>query len=109
MVSMKEFLLFITNPVIFLGLVALFFWALLHSPLLAWIGKIAAIVTWFLFTVGATIFCIAQIYVPKHEYWAALACLLAGGVISFPWFLVGYPALFKAKDELKDSIRLWQA
>ena len=68
--------------VLSLPIIALLIWVVARSPLLQWILKITLLVAWGLLTVGATLFVIFAIHLPKSNYGAALAALFVGGFIS---------------------------
>ncbi len=105
---MKSLLIIISNPIVLIGLWAVFFWALFMSPLLAWITKLTLLILWGLGTVGATLFVIFAIYIPKEQYLAAIAAFLAGGVVNFFWFVAGIPEIKKAIRSAKGGIPLWK-
>ncbi len=105
---MKELALILANPVVVIGLLALSVWLLLRSPLLAWVSKFLLLLAWGAGTVGATLFVIFAIYLPKGQYFAAVAAFLAAGFINLFWVLLGVPEIFKMVRATRSGLKLWE-
>lgn len=106
---MKPLLVILSNPLVLIALWALFIWLLLRSPLLAWVAKLVLLLGWGAATAGVTLFVIITIYLPKEEYFAALAALLVGGFISLFWVFVGIPEILKTLRAAKGGLQLWKS
>ena len=106
---MRELALIVANPLVFLGLCALVIWLFVRSPLLAWVGKIILLLGWGVATVGATLFVIVVIYLPKGQYGAAIGALIAGSFISIFWIVFGIPELVKTVKSGKGGVALWKS
>lgn len=106
---MKPLLYFLSNPLILIGLWALFIWLLIKSSLFAWLAKLAVLLGWGAMTVGATLFAIFAVYLPREEYGAAIGALFAGSLISSFWLIAGLPALIKTLRKAQGGIRLWKS
>lgn len=106
---MKTLLTILSNPLVWIALWALFFWAIFRSPLLAWITKLTLLIVWGLGTVGATLFVIFVIYLPKEQYLAALATLLVSSIINFFWLIAGVPEIRKTIQSAKGGLPIWKS
>lgn len=106
---MKEVALILLNPIVAIGLLALFAWLLLRSPLLAWMTKLFLLLLWGVGTIGATLFVIFGIYLPKGQYLAAVAAFFAAGLINLFWILIGIPELLKMFRTARGGLNLWES
>jgi uncharacterized membrane protein len=103
-----ELLVILRHPLVLLGIVCFFVWLLLRSPALRWTAKLALLIAWGAMTLGAVLFVISAIYIPRWEYSAALAELLAGSFICFFWIALGLPELWKTLRAAKGGLKLWE-
>ena len=103
----KAALVLLTNPVFLIGFWVLFFWLVYRSPLLAWLVKVTLLTGWGAGTVGVTLYVAFAIYLPKRQYFAAIATVLAMGIVNFFWIVAGVPELKKLFRAVKGGIPLW--
>jgi len=87
---------------------AIYFWLLYHSPFLQWVSKLILLLGWGVMTAGAVLYVIIVVYLPKHEYGAAVAALVVGSVLYVPWIIVGFPEISKTLRAGKQGLRLWK-
>lgn len=87
--------------------IAAFVWILSRSPIVQWVTVLSLLLGWGGLTVGATLFIIFAIHLPKENYGAAVATLLAGGFLSLWFFAYGLPCLIDHVRRFKESVALW--
>ena len=85
-----------------------FIWLLLRSPFLMWVAKLSLLVLWGAMTIGVTLFVIFTMYVPRGEYFAAIAALFAGSIVSLFWFVAGVPEILKTLRAARGGLKLWE-
>jgi hypothetical protein len=83
-------------------------WVCVHIPIVGWLLKLFLLALWGLATAGATIFVIAVMDLPRHEYGSALLTLLVGGFLSSFWFAFGLPELIRSVKDARSNLKLWE-
>lgn len=105
---MKSLLPFVANPLVLIAFWAAVIWLLFRSPRFAWFAKLFMLIGWGLLTVGAMLYVVFAIYIPQRQYFAAIATVVASGVMCFFWFVVGLPEIAKMlRSATKVGLRPW--
>ena len=105
---MGELTALLEHPIFGVGAVVLFVFLLMRSSVFYWVIKIVVLLLWGLATVGATIFVVVAIHIPKEHYLAAVLTLVFGGFISLFWVFFGLPALVRSFRPDRSGRRPWQ-
>lgn len=83
-------------------------WVVSHSPLLAWLMKIALLLLWGAASVGAVLVVVSMIYIPRGQYFTALLTALGGAILYVPWFAFGVPELKNCFQKNRRRNVLWE-
>lgn len=96
------------NLLISLLLIALIFWLAKKSPLFAWTGKLLLLLLWGVGTLGAALYVLIEIYVPRRDYNGALLTALIAAIMFALWVARGTPEIRKMFQADNRRFKLWE-